>query len=75
MKIAIVGIGYVGLANGIPCIVYEPTLKDDTFFRSEVVNDLAAFKERSDVIVANRWNDVLEDVRDKVFTRDIFSRD
>ena len=62
-------------AKGIPCIVYEPTLKADNFFRSEVVNDLEAFKERSDVIVANRWNDVLEDVREKVFTRDIFSRD
>ncbi len=62
-------------AKGIPCIVYEPTLKDDEFFRSEVVNDLSVFKERSDVIVANRWNEVLEDVRDKVFTRDIFSRD
>ena len=62
-------------AKGIPCIVYEPTFKEDNFFRSEVVNDLTAFKERSDVIVANRWNDVLEDVRDKVFTRDIFSRD
>lgn len=62
-------------AKGIPCIVYEPTLKEDKFFRSEVVNDLAAFKERSDVIVANRWNDVLYDVRDKVFSRDIFSRD
>jgi UDPglucose 6-dehydrogenase len=62
-------------AKGIPCIVYEPTLKEDNFFRSEVVNDLAAFKERSDVIVANRWNDVLEDVREKVFKRDIFSRD
>lgn len=62
-------------AKGIPCIVYEPTLKEKNFFRSEVVNDLADFKERSDVIVANRWNDVLSDVRDKVFTRDIFSRD
>ncbi len=62
-------------AKGIPCIVYEPTLKEDNFFRSEVVNDLETFKERSDVIVANRWNDALEDVRDKVFTRDIFSRD
>ena len=62
-------------AKGIPCIVYEPTLKENDFFRSEVVNDLTVFKERSDVIVANRWNDVLEDVRNKVFTRDIFSRD
>ena len=62
-------------AKGIPCIVYEPTLKEDNFFRSEVVNDLAKFKERSDVIVANRWNDILSDVSDKVFTRDIFGRD
>ncbi len=62
-------------AKGIPCIVYEPTLKEDNFFRSEVVNDLDDFKERSDVIVANRWNDLLEDVREKVFTRDLFSRD
>lgn len=62
-------------AKGIPCIVYEPTLKEDHFFRSEVVNDLSDFKVRSDVIVANRWNDDLEDVRNKVFTRDIFSRD
>jgi len=62
-------------AKGIPCIVYEPTLKNDNFFRSEVVNDLAELKDRIDVIVANHWNDVLTDVRNKVFTRDIFSRD
>ncbi|WP_173443893.1 nucleotide sugar dehydrogenase [Selenomonas ruminantium] len=62
-------------AKGIPCIVYEPTLKADNFFRSEVVNNLDDFKERSDVIVANRWNDALDDVREKVFTRDLFSRD
>ena len=47
----------------------------DNFFRSEVVNDLEVFKDRSDVIVANRWNDALEDVLEKVFTREIFSRD
>lgn len=62
-------------AKGIPCIVYEPTLKEDDFFNSEVVRDLADFKERSDVIVANRWHESLSDVREKVFTRDIFSRD
>ncbi|BAL84358.1 putative UDP-glucose 6-dehydrogenase [Selenomonas ruminantium subsp. lactilytica TAM6421] len=62
-------------AKGIPCIVYEPTLKEDNFFRSEVVRDLTEFKERSDVIVANRWHDSLADVKEKVFTRDIFSRD
>lgn len=62
-------------AKGIPCIVYEPTLKEDNFFHSEVVRDLADFKKRSDVIVANRWNESLSDVREKVFTRDIFSRD
>ena len=62
-------------AKGIPCIVYEPTLKKDEFFRSEVVKNLNDFKERSDVIVTNRWNDALSDVREKVFTRDIFSRD
>lgn len=62
-------------AKGIPCIVYEPTLKDKNFYRSEVVNDLDKFKERCDVIVANRWNKELEDVQYKVFTRDIFCRD
>ena len=62
-------------AKGIPCIVYEPTLKESEFFHSEVINDLSSFKERSDVIVANRWHNVLNDVRDKVFTRDIFRRD
>lgn len=72
---AVLGIMKRIKAKGITCIVYEPTLEDESFFRSEVINDLATFKKRSDVIVANRWNDVLEDVRDKVFTRDIFGRD
>ena len=61
--------------RGIPCLVYEPTLKEDTFFNSEVVNNLSVFKQRCDVIVANRWDDVLLDVREKVFTRDIFRVD
>ncbi|WP_028128479.1 nucleotide sugar dehydrogenase [Selenomonas sp. AE3005] len=62
-------------AKGISCIVYEPSLNKDDFFRSEVVADLAEFKRRSDVIVTNRWSDELDDVVDKVFTRDLFSRD
>ena len=62
-------------AKGIPCIVYEPAMVEDTFFRSEVVKNLEDFKNRSDVIVTNRWSNDLTDVKDKVFTRDIFYRD
>ena len=62
-------------AKGITCIVYEPTLKDEEFFHSKVLNNLVKFKNDCDVIVTNRWHEVFEDVKDKVFTRDIFSRD
>jgi UDPglucose 6-dehydrogenase len=62
-------------AKGIEVVVYEPVLQESHFFNSPVVNDLAAFKQRVDLIVANRQTADLADVTGKVYTRDLFGSD
>ncbi len=62
-------------AKGIEVVVYEPSLKEEHFFRSKVIRDLDAFKKMSDVIIANRMTDELADVEEKIYTRDIYGRD
>lgn len=62
-------------AKGITVVIYEPTLKDEEFFHSKVIKDFDEFKKMSDVIVVNRLTDELNDVMDKVYTRDLYTRD
>lgn len=62
-------------ARGVEVIIYEPILKEDKFFHSKVIKDLAEFKKISEVVVANRMTDEIQDIKDKVYSRDLFGRD
>jgi UDPglucose 6-dehydrogenase len=61
--------------KGIKVVVYEPELKEETFYNSEVIKDFEEFKKRSDIIITNRMHQELRDVLDKVYTRDLYERD
>ena len=62
-------------AKGIRIVIYEPTIKEEYFYNSRIIKDLDEFKKISDVIIANRYNNEIQDVVDKVYTRDLYKRD
>ena len=62
-------------AHGVEVVIYEPTMKENLFFNSRVIKSLSEFKEISDVIIANRYSQELEDIMEKVYTRDLYFKD